>query len=132
MENTIIKLDYDGFRETDFLLKIVKGKRFVFAHFEILVEDLKVFRTNKGFHIYIRTNKPIEDAELVFIQLALGSDYARECFNWERVKTKHMGDKWNVLFKKKFAIETVQKEMVEEELKDISFELLRFFQSALK
>jgi len=132
MEKSIIKLDYDGFKNIDFLLKIVKGKKFVLAHFELLVEDLKVFRTNKGFHIYMKVNKPIEDAELVFIQLALGSDYARECFNWERVKTQHMGDNWNVLFKKKFALDTIQKEMIEKELKNVGYELLEYFNDVLK
>ena len=123
MANNVIKLDYDGFKEEDFLYKILQGKRFVLKHFSIRVLDLRVFSTVKGFHVYIDIAEPLSGEELVFVQLALGSDFARECFNWDRVKKGYMGAEWNVLFKKKFSPYL----MTEKPCLEISKQLLEAF-----
>jgi hypothetical protein len=58
--------------------------------------------TKHGRHIEIKfkSDKKITDADLVFLQLLLYSDWKRELFNWLRVRSGCK--KWNVLYKQKF------------------------------
>ena len=55
-------------------------------------------RTKHGWHIriYFQTEQKLDNVDIVFFQLFLGSDGNREMFNFLRVKSgcKH----WNVLF----------------------------------
>jgi len=65
-----------------------------------------VFRTANGFHVYIHIKGSLTDMETVALQVILGSDYRRECFNLMRVRSNNFKDgSWNILFsRKKYAI----------------------------
>jgi len=79
--------------------------RLVFLHFftEFCFNKIHILETKKGYHIYLwtytQTPTPIE---AVLIQLALGSDYRRELFNYNRVWSKNPPPRWNILFRSKY------------------------------
>lgn len=76
-------------------VKNICGLRFDF-------ENSSIHRTRKGFHLRLALLGEYTDAEVCFLQLALGSDYHRESLNYMRVKK---GEKnWNVLFSQKFRL----------------------------
>lgn len=58
-------------------------------------------KTRHGHHLTVtfETSRKLDDRDIVFLQLALGSDYKREMFNWLRVKSGCK--KWNALFREK-------------------------------
>jgi len=98
----IIKLDFDGITLTQFL-KNFKQRRGVLWFYKIQILKVKVCSSNHGYHVYITTNRRIPNKDLVFYQVALGSDIYRECFYWKRVKYPVLPNKqWNILFHKKF------------------------------
>jgi len=98
--DVVLKLDFDNltFEQVE---DIIMNRIFVFYQFEIRPQKAIVMKTPHGYHIYIKakTNRRLEDEDIVFIQLALGDDFKRACFNWERVRSNN-GHKygWNVLF----------------------------------
>jgi hypothetical protein len=97
----MIKLDIDQKRipwKRMGAVKNICGLRFDFA-------KSSIHRTHKGFHIRLALLGNHSDAEVCFLQCALGSDFHREALNWMRVKR---GEKsWNVLFKMKFRTKTL-------------------------
>lgn len=98
----IIKLDYDNITERQ-LKRLLSTRKKVLWFFKLAPLSLNCFKTNHGYHVYITTNKHIQNKDLVFIQLALGSDFYRECFYWKRVKYPILPHKrWNILFQKKY------------------------------
>ena len=97
----VIKLDFDHLTKNQFL-KTLRDRRAVLWFFKLQIIKLKVCTTNHGYHIYITVNKKINNKDLVFIQVALGSDIYRECFYWKRIKYPILPNKgWNILFQKK-------------------------------
>jgi hypothetical protein len=62
----------------------------------------KITATAHGRHFVIsfKTDKKLTDADIVFLQLLLFSDWKRELHNWLRVRSGCK--KWNVLYKQKF------------------------------
>jgi len=65
--------------------------------------QIEIYETTKGYHFYLwsegETPSPIQQ---VLIQLALGSDYRREIFNYKRVWSKKIPARWNLLFQSKY------------------------------
>ena len=99
--STTLKMDYDfkkGFKK--FL------ERMSTAYFLLELNPLscKVFSTKHGYHVYVTVVEDLNNLELVCVQAILGSDFKRECFNFNRVKFNPLGFKsdWNVLFNKKW------------------------------
>jgi len=71
----------------------------------IVVKEVKIRETKKGFHVYITTEEPFkpEPEFIVAVQLILMSDWKREMFNLERIiRGRKLGNldkmNWNVLF----------------------------------
>ena len=92
---TQIKLDFDNITE-DVLVDIFRNRKFVWAYFKLTPKYVIVMRTEHGFHVYIEVEEDLDDLDLAFIQLALGDDFKRACFNWTRAR---LGiPNWNVLF----------------------------------
>ena len=60
-----------------------------------------VYSTAKGYHIYLDVAGEFNSFDVCFLQMALGSDYKRETFNFMRFRD-HLDKKWNVLFAKKY------------------------------
>lgn len=94
-----LKLDLDD------PVDIVKtGKRFLLLKKFFLITDYKIGekRTKHGKHvtIKIKSKRELDDKDVVFFQLFLGSDPNRELFNYFRVKANWKP--YNVLFKKKY------------------------------
>ena len=93
-----LKIDIDGhLDEKEIVKRMFLLKKFL--QFKGLGIDKK--KTKHGCHLRISFNrkKEIDDRDIVFLQLYLGSDRNREMFNWLRVKSgaKH----WNALFRTK-------------------------------
>ena len=77
--------------------------RFVSIFTAIEFKRLTIYETHKGLHVYLwcKDKKP-SPQEKVVIQLALGSDYRREIFNWLRVTGTQTPKRWNILFQGKY------------------------------
>ncbi|MEM3414953.1 MAG: hypothetical protein QXS21_05500 [Thermoproteota archaeon] len=78
------------------LKKILGTRKFVIFYFKLHIEEVLVFRTKHGYHIYISVEEDLDDETTLFIQTLLGDDFKRACFNYTRVKLKIAN--WNVLF----------------------------------
>ena len=61
-----------------------------------------VTETAHGYHVRLHTAVTLEDYEIIILQLMLGSDWARECWNYGRVLNGESMNEWNVLFEKKW------------------------------
>lgn len=77
--------------------------QFISAFMGIEFKRLRIYETRRGLHVYLWCgDKKPSPQEAVIIQLALGSDYRREIFNWLRVKDDTKGARWNILFQGKY------------------------------
>jgi len=65
--------------------------------------QIDIYETTKGYHMYFWSEgsrpKPVEK---VLVQMALGSHYRREIFNYKRVWSKKEPPRWNVLYQYKY------------------------------
>lgn len=61
-----------------------------------------ISKTVNGMHakVFFKTEIPLDDKDIVFLQAFLGSDLYRELYNWRRVKNGMK--EWNVLFRRKY------------------------------
>jgi len=97
---SVLMLDLDG--------KFGKRKKNLLAkklvllskYFNFEVKNLMVKPTKRGWHVRIEVDRELDDRDVVFFQLFLGSDWRREFWNWLRVK--HNWKPYNVLFKEKY------------------------------
>lgn len=97
-----IKLDFDN-SDKKLLIANFKERVKVLWFFKIKILNVSIYQTNHGYHAYLISNKRFTNADLVFIQLALGSDFMREIFYYKRVKYPVLKNKgWNILFSKKY------------------------------
>jgi hypothetical protein len=65
-----------------------------------LTATVKATAHGRHFTINFTTDKKLTDADIVFLQLLLFSDWKRELHNWLRVRSGCK--KWNVLYRQKF------------------------------
>jgi len=63
-------------------------------------EQVAVFETNRGFHIYLYLGERVEPILAMLLQQLLGSDRDRELYNYIRYKKGHR--RWQILFSKKY------------------------------
>jgi hypothetical protein len=98
-----LKIDID-IRDFEKVRSIIKNRCSVFK----ILGDVKpvgviVRSTAKGYHLYLDvvSEKPLDSFALCFLQMALGSDYKRETFNYMRFRQSLSKD-WNVLFMRKY------------------------------
>ena len=101
-----LKLDFDFkiFNLGEFARDFVDKLRFLQIFYGIYLESIDIYETNKGYHFYlkVKTERKLNNKDIVVLQLALGSDYKRELFNWLRVRRNQKFKRWNVLFKSKY------------------------------
>jgi len=93
-----LKIDIDGkLNEKEIVKRLFLLQKFL--QFKGIGIDKK--KTKHGWHLRFgfTTERELDDRDIVFLQLFLGSDRNREMFNWLRVKSGCT--KWNVLFKEK-------------------------------
>lgn len=95
----MLKLDIDSKKVPDF-----DRIKTVVEMLDLEVKNAEVFTTKHGYHIYIDISR-IDDKQIPFIQMAMGSDYKREMLNQIRVKGRQGNPPkfWNVLFIKKYS-----------------------------
>jgi hypothetical protein len=103
--STILMLDFDHYTRPQLLHYISRRWGFVFRFpfipfGQLCVQSIDVRRTRHGFHIRIFVENKIPPMQGVLLQLALGSDYRRECLNYNRIASSL--ESWNVLFYQKF------------------------------
>jgi hypothetical protein len=115
MKIETLKLDYDNitFKE---IYKILQFRGiWVIRFFKLKVKNVDVFKTKKGYHIYIDVNNRLNNQDIVFLQLALCSDFMRECYYWKRIKYPKLPNRnWNILFfKKHYGKNTKKKPSIE-------------------
>ncbi len=97
----LVDIDFKPDNPMKFSKEFYEKLDFVRYLLRIDIDEVEVFETRRGIHIYVyaSSNRKISDEEIVVIQLALGSDYKRELFNWTRVISNPKPKHWNVLFK---------------------------------
>lgn len=114
MDEYLMKLDIDD-KGSDSIVLVFDRLMILKKHFGLYDIRSETKDTNKGRHIRIwfKTKNKIDDRDLVFFQLVLGSDPMREIFNWIRVRQgwKH----WNALFEKKYIMDCNSLELVSHE-----------------
>lgn len=85
-------------------------------------EQVEVFETNRGFHIYLYLGERVDPVLAMLLQQLLGSDRDRELYNYIRYKKKHR--RWQVLFHKKYYENGILRTSEERKTQDaIEFEL---------
>ena len=95
----IIKLDIDKpYISMQNANRIIKVKNIL----GLDIIDIDIHKsTNGNYHILIEVLNPINDYEIICIQILMLSDYKRECFNLLRIHSNKFisnGVEWNVLF----------------------------------
>lgn len=97
----MVDVDFKPEIPNKFAGEFVERLSFISDILKIHIDDVEVFETKRGLHIYVYASsfRSIPDEEIVVIQLALGSDYKREIFNWTRVISNPRPKRWNVMFK---------------------------------
>jgi hypothetical protein len=118
----MLKMDIDG-KKVDW--KRIKTVVEMFK-LKINIPESKIAKTKRGFHIYLHCNDKLNDEDVCFIQLACNSDYKREILNLLRVKKGDwQGDNFNVLFAKKYHVDTKGKTTLASEEVELDNEILR-------
>lgn len=96
----ILKMDLD-IRDFEKVADIVSKRcGAVLNILKIKPAGVTVRSTARGYHIYLEVEGEYTSFDLSFLQMALGSDYKREVFNYMRFKDSLSKD-WNVMFSKK-------------------------------
>ena len=86
-----------------FAKQFVERMAFVSGFMSFPFCQIEIYETTKGYHIYLWTEGTQPSAiQKVLMQLALGSDYRREVFNYKRVCSKKIPPRWNLLFVSKY------------------------------
>jgi len=107
MHSSEIKLDLDNCSPSR-LLSLARSRWLFLFRFDwplfgrLRVQSVNIRRTKHGCHVRILVKNRIPGRELSFLQLALGSDYRRECMNLRRIISIRQMRSWNVLFAFKF------------------------------
>ncbi|MGO9643956.1 MAG: hypothetical protein ACLPY5_04325 [Candidatus Bathyarchaeia archaeon] len=107
MNSTEIKIDLDNYSRQQLMRFIWSRWRFIFrfrwpGFGRLQVQSVDVRKTRHGYHIRIWVKNKIPSRELNFLQLALGSDYRRECMNLRRIVAVKRMKSWNILYRYKF------------------------------
>lgn len=96
----ILKMDLD-IRDFEKVSDIVSKRcGAVLNILKIKPNAVTVRSTARGYHIFLEIEGEYTSFDLCFLQMALGSDYKREVFNYMRFKNSLSKD-WNLLFSKK-------------------------------
>lgn len=96
-----LKLDFDSKRKPVSLGKFLARRlEFISKYTGIKVHDVVVDESRHGYHVtvIIDTTADLDERDITFLQLCLGSDWRREVFNWMRSRAKKRAPHWNILF----------------------------------
>ncbi len=139
LSSSEIKLDYDNCSRTSLLRMIEAHWRFLFRFGwpifgRLRVQAVGARSTRHGYHVRIFVKNKIPPRELNFLQLALGSDYRRECLNLRRIIACRQMKSWNVLYEFKFNNQgdITSREKPEPRLSKKITELIRGFQKGVR
>ena len=97
---TKVKLDYDDHPPFPGCLPLFRGLR----HLVLSPRSLRISRSrHNGVHCEIEVEGFLDAASLCFVQLFLGSDGNRECFNFLRARqlskvSRFWQKRWNILY----------------------------------
>ena len=99
---TILKLDFDGMSLLEVMKSFQRDRRLLrmMRTHKISKCEIKLYKTRRGFHVYVNVFKKMSDHSVVFWQVVLGSDVEREIFNLQRILKRIPN--WNVLFNTKW------------------------------
>jgi len=102
MKIEILKLDFDDYSFRKIKKEFTRKNLWIIRFFKLKIKKIQVFKTRKGYHIYLYINNRLSNKDIVFLQLALGSDFMRECYYWRRIKYPKLPKReWNILFYEK-------------------------------
>ncbi|MEM3844871.1 MAG: hypothetical protein QXU98_04130 [Candidatus Parvarchaeota archaeon] len=115
-DNATFKLDIDHHRHNAISYLNFKYKWLSHYFKDLIPAKFIIYKTHKGYHIYIYTKAKLDNKSIILMQTALGSDWLREIRNLYRIETK-MTNNWNILFsfkndklnEKYFATYTIKK-----------------------
>ena len=109
-----MKIDIDE-KNKKLLFNLSKRLIILKKYLGLQILNIDEKESNSGYHIRLDviSKIPLDDKDIVFLQLWLGSDWRRELFNFLRVK--HGFKRWNVLFKKKVRFIKGKMKVVSEE-----------------
>jgi len=119
---TVLELDID--RKPISIERLAKRIRFVLGNFALQVTNAEVFETEHGYHVYITLDKEVDKFHRIFLQLACGSDWKRETFNYARAKAGAITYQWMFRGKEKHDRELSKRLL--DLLKDIKPKTWRF------
>ena len=94
----ILKLDLDGKDSIDTFL----SRLWIIKYLGIAVQDVKVYDTVNGYHVYLYCDNEIDDLRAILFQALLGDDYRRALCSY--LKLIHGAENWNRLFKAKYKV----------------------------
>ncbi len=99
----LVDIDYKPRDVKKFSEEIAKKMNFIDFTFGTVFVRVKCFETARGLHLAfdVVADKNFNDIDTIICQMALGSDYKRELFNYRRIRGKTKVKDWNILFKKK-------------------------------
>lgn len=119
MKIETLKLDYDKISFREIYKKFKKDYIWIIRFFKLKILEVRVFKTKNGYHIYIEINNKLSNQDIVFLQLAFGSDFMRECYYWKRIKYPKLPKReWNILFFEKKYSKTSRKRKLSKEIFD--------------
>lgn len=98
-----LKLDID-IKDFEKVRSIIKNRCSVFGILGgVKPTGVEVRSTMQGYHIYLQveSEETLDSFAICFLQMALGSDYKRETFNFKRFRQSLSKD-WNILFVRKY------------------------------
>lgn len=96
---TCLKLDIDNYLS---ITRIFEVNSIYTSCSDNELINLRVFKTNHGYHVYLWYRNKIPDHEIIMLQMAMGSDFRRELFNMIRIRKWNSQSNWNVLFTRKY------------------------------
>jgi hypothetical protein len=99
----MIDLDALGESTEQTTTELIDRIKFIRIFTPFKIYRIQVRETARGFHVYLWVDgQHPTPAEAVLVQMALGSDYRREIFNYRRVWPNKHPERWNILFKAKY------------------------------
>ena len=95
---TLLKVDLDIHPPEEWLKDWVKTRKAILKKFGLKPEYIKIFKTKRGLHIYIKINQELSDIQINKLQFLLGDDCTRVKINNWRIERGV--PYWNKLFSK--------------------------------
>lgn len=95
---TLLKIDLDLHPPEDWLKDWIETRKIILQSMSLNVEYIKVFKTTRGLHVYIKVSNKLSDRKINKLQFLLGDDQTRVRINQWRIERGVKN--WNKLFHK--------------------------------